>query len=215
MDPLTAWIVGVASSTLSNILADLFTGKSDRARREEIAQQVALALKQQQFDDHGVELEHYRRENHSLTVLLRRVMDEIEILSARDPDLHVTRDYIQLKKTNIVSSPFRRDKREQAALLTKLALLQEIVDERKRELSMSTTQAEGALQPIDGSTTPVSDSAGTQRNEQVMQDSPSDEPEVVWVQAQENPRGGRWADAIREMEERIYKRRSGGDLADE
>jgi len=135
MDPVTTWALGVAGAVLGKVLPDLISGKIQAARKEEIAQQVELALQQHHF-----RMEQGILENIEKQVLLRRIMDEIEILSNRDPDLLMTGEELRLKRRTNVRIPFRRQRRIRNAWTTKLQNLQIVIEQRRRELSTSPAQ---------------------------------------------------------------------------
>ncbi|HEX8274194.1 MAG TPA: hypothetical protein VF615_16260 [Longimicrobiaceae bacterium] len=68
-------------------------------------------------------------------------MDEIEILSGRDPDLLMTDQELRLNRRVNIHIPFHRRRRIQNAWAAKLQNLQTVVEHRRRELDNSSEQS--------------------------------------------------------------------------
>lgn len=181
MEPLT-FVLGIASTILSNVISDLITGKSKTARKVEIEKQVAVTL-----------LHQSKQENQDLRIILHDVMREIEILSKRDPDLRVREDRIELR-TPIKKSilPFSRERLIQNELTSRLDTLGHIIAQRREELGL-----------------PINPEQAEEGNVTLKDPNAENLIPPGWAQAGRQQVESKWARAIKETEDRIQQRRSG------
>jgi hypothetical protein len=122
MEPVS-FILGVASSVLSKIIADLVGGKFKAASKKEIEMEATLIL-----------LQEMGEENRNLKIFLLKVMKEIHTLSVRNPDLRATYDYIELRTPVRQLEAGSSDGTSQNPLLLKLHRMNTIIEERRKEI---------------------------------------------------------------------------------
>lgn len=199
-EPLT-FILGLASSVLANVISDLVMGKTKAARKKEIEQHIAAIL-----------LTESRHQSQDLSALLHRVMDEVELLSVRDPDLAITPDAISLAKP-LKPPVFHKEKFVNRQLAKRLTNLNEAVRERRRLLGLPTDESEVlSTQPPQGVEPPPAPPQGEGQGQPAQPQHEGDIP-AGWKRtaAQE---ASLWAQELRDMKDRIQKRR-GGEEANE
>jgi hypothetical protein len=178
------FVLGIAQSVLADVIRDMIKGKLSTAGRTEIEKDVAHRLLLLARDQHLSDLEEMRRE----------ILSEIDIISARDPDLHVAHDGIRL-----ASPPkrplLRRNSEERAntELMIRLRSLSEVVARRREEIGISVKSTAEDPAPGSGpSQAPLQESAFK-----------------GWSLPAENPaRSGRWGRELAELQDRILQRRT-------
>lgn len=177
--------------------------------------------------------------HQDLKMLVREVMEEIEILSGRDPDLKISGDIIQLAKP--VKRPILplQDRNINKQLQERLQRLDDIIAKRREEKglpaqhqdeehSKSTSTEEASsqnnftvLKPV-GKQLEDNQTVG-QEEEKPSKDTPTEEASsqnnftVLKPVGEESKEvvETRLTQKIREMDERIRRRRAGEDLDDD
>lgn len=175
MDPITL-VLGIASGVLIGVTTDLITGKSKSVRKSEIEKEVSDQLLKKTQEQRQADL---------LTIK-RKIMDEVEILAGRNPDLAVSPDDIRLR-TPVKRPIFHRDEAIKKQLISRLETLGEIVVQRREELGLP-------LRPED--TTPQTAA------------SDQEETTVAWKKVERQKPPSRWEQELLDMEDRIRSRRS-------
>ncbi|HEY2092204.1 MAG TPA: hypothetical protein VGJ81_09960 [Thermoanaerobaculia bacterium] len=122
MEPIT-YLLGIASTVVANLLAELISGQAKRARQEEIERHVAVALAREA-----------RHSSDNARGEAARVMAEVSLLIARHPHLSLKGTDVVLAKAaspGFVSTARRRS----AILIEELRQLDDIVTARRAELT--------------------------------------------------------------------------------
>lgn len=123
MDPAYI-ILDVASSVLSNIMADFITGRSKKAQKAEIQRQAMVAL-----------IREVGTENRELKIMLNKVMREIQVLSLRNPDFEVSTDTIEPSRPlKELGTSLIDEHSVQNQLVIRLSVMNEIISRRRNEM---------------------------------------------------------------------------------
>lgn len=121
------FIFDVAKSVLSGVISDLIKGQIKKIFKADIEKEIADQL-----------LKNAQREHlDDIQAIRRKVMDEIEILSARNPELIVSADEIRLKKpVKIPIIPIGKEKIIEKEIKLRLVELDNIIANRRTELGL-------------------------------------------------------------------------------
>ena len=131
MEPIT-YILGVAGSVVASVLTDLITGRTKRARQEEIERHVALAISRE------------RQDNAVIREELARAMAEVSLLVARHPHLSTKGTDVVLSGTKVPKVIFTAARRN-ALLIDELRSLDEILAARREELTETGDEQPGRM----------------------------------------------------------------------
>ncbi|MFB2892240.1 hypothetical protein ACE1CI_04765 [Aerosakkonemataceae cyanobacterium BLCC-F50] len=222
-------IFDIAKTVLIKVISDLIGDKIKEVRKTEIRKEVAAAILE----------EKSTVKYQDVKTLVRQVMEEIEILSGRDEDLKVSGDFIQLAKP--VKKPILpfQDRDINKQLQERLQRLDDIIAKRREEKELSTqhqeeensksTPTEEAsfqkhftlLKPV---SEPIEDNQTIRQGEEKNSKStPTEEASsqkhftVIKLVGEESKEvvETRLIKKIREMDERIRRRRAGEYLDDD
>lgn len=167
-------IFDIAKTVLIKVISDLIADKIKEVRKAEIKKEVAAILQEEPLV-----------KQQDLKLLLREVIDEIEILSRRDADLKVSNDY-----TIKLAKPVRKlrlplvEKDINQELYERLQRLDEIIDQRRKEKEVELPKKDEELP-------------------------------IQWKYVHKQQETNRWEQEIMDMEDRIRRRRTGEVLQDE
>lgn len=118
------FILGVASTVLSNVITDLVTGRSRAARRAEVEHQVEAVL-----------AKRAPQKTRELKAQSDRVMSEIDSLARLNPDLKVDEDRIELAE-EVKAGSAHPETLINIELARKLERLNETVLARRKQLGL-------------------------------------------------------------------------------
>lgn len=183
---LIEFVLGIASSVLTNVITDLVTGQKKAAQMEEIRREVARQLEMQA---------RFKKEQEAQIQQL--VIEEIDRLVEHNSDLKIAENQIKLKKR--IEIPLLSPKRNvEEELKAQLDQLNAAVLARRQELHVPT-------EPV--REVPQTHAASSRKK--------AEGSSVEWKQVRKNEPDDPTSQEIRRMQERIERRRSGEVLSDE
>jgi hypothetical protein len=178
--------LGIAGSTLSEIIKELVTGKKKAARMAEIEHEVVIQLEKRSYS-----------QNEQNERILKIALEEFSKLVEHNPGLKFSGEQVELKRHFEV--PFFSPKiSTEEELKTLLEQLNVAISARRQELSL-TMQSGKDVPPNSVSN---------------INDATSDSP-IEWIQVREKEVDSPIALEIKKMQDRIYYRRSKEALPDE
>lgn len=207
MDTLTSFIFTTASSALSGIIVSMVNNQIKAVKKEELEKEVARIVK----EEVKKQLQSRQDQAQYLQNMLEKIRAEIEILAARDPDIELTNETIELKPIKGPMLPFGKSKEDE-----RLQRLHKIIAQRRKELGLPEL-TEGDYIPDGWKPVEPEKDPHKQPEPAVRVNSQEDinQTAEAWRRTAKEPEKSYWQQRIEEANRRIQIIRAGGEVIDE
>ncbi|MBD2545053.1 MULTISPECIES: hypothetical protein [Planktothricoides] len=203
MDPLAAsFIFNTASAALSGIIVNMVNGQTTAVNKEELKREVTRIVTVE------VKKHQLNRQEQELQAMIAEILTEIKILAARDKDIKLTNETIELKPLSGPSLPFLKDPKD-----ARLERLHKIIAQRRQELRLpESNDIPDGWKPVDPNKYPH------KQPEPPVPENPQQEINQnaeAWQQTPKEPEKSYWQKRIEDATRRIQIIRAGGEVIDE
>ena len=126
MDLLGAFILSIAGSIIGNLITKMIKTGNKVVYMKEIEKEVV----------YNVAESNNLPSNNSIKEVVPKVINEVKMISLKNPDLVVTNEYIELPRRYVSILPLNKAKKIQTSINKRLITLNNIIEQRRKELNI-------------------------------------------------------------------------------